>query len=692
MLQTWLTLSACLALGLTLLPQTVRAVDVAADTVTRDANGAVVAEGSVIIKREDETLTADRVIYNPKKKEFKAKGNVVITSQGSTIRAESGDMHTVNKTGELHNAEAIMKGGERLQGKRFKRDETNIITAEDATFTSCPPDAETWLIRASHAELDQASGVMTAQHARFELVGVPILYTPYWQQALRRKSGLLTPYFSTSRTRGTELALPYYFAPSKDWDATLTPHWMTARGLKGALELRHASPSGHEEIQVEGLSDKATSLKRGRVRGEVRRVLPYDINFSADADHISDRNYLADFATENDSISSSYLQSSATMTQSSELDSWNLLVRHQQNLTTPSNAATLQILPRFESSIRMPVTNNGASLIVNQQTTRFARKAGVDGYRLDLNPFFELPWQLPGGGIESTLRVGGRHTHYWLKESVGQSKLSRNTFEASLNNQVSFERISDSRQWRHTITPILRYDFVAAPDQSALPNFDSSFGQLSMSNLLTGNRYSGRDRIERINRISLLLQTGLQHKEKATSAARQIITVKAGAAYELKRETVDPATLTAATRPFSNLLGEVAINPIAGITITASGQYNPADKYWATAHAALNMASESGHLLNLSWQRTDQRYAAASELLSANAELRVAQRWNAFGSWQYDPRLKLSQQVSSGIHYRHPCWDLRAEAYRNNLNGSGATSDFGFRFLLGFKGLGSVGS
>jgi len=694
MLRTWFMLSGALSLGLalTLLPATATAVDVVADTITRDAGGVVIAEGSVTIERQDETLAADRVSYDAKKKELKANGKVIITSKASTIRAESGELHTVNKTGELRNSEMTLKSGERLKSALLKRDENGVITVEDATITSCPPDAETWLLKASHVELDQENGLLTARNARFELAGVPILYTPYWSQVLRRKSGFLTPNLSTSNIRGTEVAMPYYFAPAQNWDATLTPRWMTARGFMGEVELRHVSPAGHEEILLEGLNDKLATRHRGRVRGDIHRSLPYGISFAANGDHISDRNYLADFATGSAAISSSYLQSQASLSQSRELDNWTLFVQHQQDLTTPSNAATLQILPRFESTIRVPVVHDAATLLLNQQATQFSRKTGVDGWRLDLNPILEIPWQLPGGGIESTLRVGGRHTHYWLKENAGQSTLSRNTFEASLDSRISFERISDNRRWRHTITPILRYDYIAAPDQSALPNFDSSFGQLSMSNLLTGNRFTGRDRIERVNRISLLFETGLQHKDQATAAARDIVNVKLGAAYELKRESVDPATLVAATRPFSNLLGEIAIYPVTGISIAAGGQYNPGDRYWATAHGSLNMASQSGHSLSVNWQHTDSRYAAASELITGNATIRVAQRWHLFGGVQYDPRLKLTQQASSGIHYLHPCWDLRVEGYRNNLNGSSATSDFGFRFLLGFKGLGSVGS
>lgn len=601
-------------------------------------------------------------------------------------------MHTVNKSGEFRNAEATLKGGERLTAKLIKRQDNGVIIAKEASFTACPLDAEAWRIKADEVELNQSEGLLTARNTTFEVAGMPLLYIPYWQQVLRRKSGFLTPSVSTSQVRGTEFVLPYYFAPAENWDATLTPHWMTARGFKGDVELRHVSPLGHEKIQVEGLNDKLTSRQRSRLRGDIQRSLPYNINFVADADHISDYNYLADFATDSDAISRSYLQSEATLSQDVELGEWSLLVRHQQNLSLPSNATTLQILPRFESGLRLPLMDRGAVLHFDQQSTLFSRKLGEDGWRIDLNPYLEIPWQLSGGGLRSTLKVGGRHTRYWLNDTIGQSTLNRNTFEASLDTRASFERISDNRQWRHTISPVLRYDFITAPNQSNLPNFDSSFGQLSMSNLLTGNRFIGNDRIERLNRISLLFETGLQHKDKAGSSARNIMTAKVGAAYELKRETVDAAILTAQTRPFSNLLGEIAIHPTSNIHISANGQYDPAEKFWATFYAALRMGSQGRHNLSISWQRTDARYARASELVSANATIKLSQRWSAFGKWQYDRLLKITQQASGGIDYRHPCWDLRIEGYRNQLNGTASSSDFGFRFLLGFKGLGSVGS
>jgi hypothetical protein len=195
-----------------------------------------------------------------------------------------------------------------------------------------------------------------------------------------------------------------------------------------------------------------------------------------------------------------------------------------------------------------------------------------------------------------------------------------------------------------------------------------------------------------LSRISALIETGLQHKDGSDAPSHTYLETKLGAAYEMKRQSIDPVRFAASTRPFTNLLGELGIHPTRTIHITANGQYDPVGKYWATARAGLNIEERSGHALNIDWQRTDGRYAIASELLSANANLQIAQRWAIYGKWQYDLRLRLTQQASSGIHYIHPCWDMEIEGYRNQLNGSTATSDFGFRFLLGFKGLGSVGS
>jgi len=670
-------------------------VDISADEISRNADGVIIAKGNVIIKRDNETLRADEVLYRSAEKILQARGHVVIESPQATIEAEDAIMQTNSKTGNMSKATIILPDGSRLVAERVKRIDDQSFEAEELTFSACPIDEESWSIAASKALLDQEDGSLTVEHSRFQLWGVPVLYTPWWQQPLRRKSGLLMPKVASGKRRGTEVAVPLYLAIDPSWDFTATPHWMSARGVMGIGELRHISGLGFERLHGAWIDDADLKKQRYRYDGEIHWDLPADFAFDAAGDFVSDPDYLADYDTGQD-ISANYLSSHATLSQGFDLNpfsgNWMVQARHQQNLLLANNKSTLQILPRAESSMQLELHPN---LIVHfdQQTTRFARKIGVDGTRMDLHPYVEIPWELAGGGLSANMQVGTHHTRYWLQQTNLVNKLpTRSTLEANLEIRSDFERISESRNWRHVISPIIRYDFIDAPDQSTLPNFDSGFGLLSWSNLLSGSRFVGYDRIERSNRATAVLESRLQYKPDTDQATRDILTLRAGASYDRQRNSIDPLQQTAAPRPFSNLLAEVIFSPVTGFHITGSGQYNHAERYWATGYATAGYAS-SGNSISINYAYTDARYSSRSQTMTATGSLRITERWRASGLWQYDTLLKLSQRSSLALKYQHPCWTVGAEAYRTNRRtGTTNAANTGFRILLEFKGLGSVGS
>jgi len=678
------------------------AVDIDADQISRTADGVVVARGHVVIKREFDTLSADEVIYRTKQHALEARGHVIIRSKSATISAEQATMHTGSKTGNMLQAVITLPGGERLTAKRVKRIDDQTYEAEELTFSSCPIDQESWSMAAEHAVLDQQDGSLTATHSRFELLGIPVLYAPWWQQPLKRKSGLLMPKVGSGKRRGTEVALPYYFAPAANWDATLTPRWMSARGFFGEAELRHISSLGREIINVAGINDKVTGSNRSRLQGELHWQLPANIRFDAQADHVSDHDYLADYATGED-ISSIYLQSLATLSQALQVDStqygafegdWLIQAVHQQDMLLNSNATTLQILPQLQSNLQWTMTPH-AVFHFDQQSTRFDRRSGVDGWRVNVHPYIEIPWELASGGLSANLTGGVQHTRYWLNQTtpLANTTPGRTTGEASFQIRSDFERIGKERTWRHVISPIVRYDYIDAPDQSALPNFDSAFGLLTWSNLLSGNRFSGYDRIEKTSRISLLLETRLQFKTADAEAARDTLIVRAGGTYDLLRKSIDNALQAAPTRPFSNLLGELIWQPADDIRVYSSGQYNTAERYWATIVSSVDWSVSPENHLYVGYQFTDARYSTPSQLLDLSASSSLNSRWQATARWQYDFALKLSQQTAIGLQYNHACWKLGLEGYRvNRRSGTSTAANFGFRLLLEFKGLGSVGS
>lgn len=675
------------------LPPVARAADtdITADHLVRDKEGVVTATGKVEIKRADETLTADRVRYDSAHHHVKAQGHVVVESPQARIEAKSAEMDTVTKQGVLHHATVYFPDGKSITGERIDRLDELHYLAHKMVYTACPMDQKVWDIRASSSTLDQKEGVLTARNARFEFGGVPILYTPYWRQATRRKSGVLLPFFATGKRRGTEWALPLYLAPSPDWDATITPHLMTARGLMGELELRHVSTVGSETIQAEGIHDKKIGRTRSRIKGKTSWNLPHGMHLNVDADHLSDHDYLADFSHDAQAVSTPYVYSRGALSWAGEYGGWELSAQHQQNLTSATNDATLQILPRFESNLAVPVFDRFATVHFDQQTTRFDRRTGVDGWRTYLHPYVEVPFTLAGGGVNAVVHAGGEQTRYWLKKNSPNNRLFRSSGEFSAQISSVFEHVSDSHLLRHTIEPTLRYDVVNVTDQSKLPNFDSGFSGLSMSSLMSGNRYTGHDLVESTNRISLLLGSRLQSKGDLKASAETLVLAHVGVAYDLRRRNSVTGQPTYAT-PLSNLVGDISLQPLSGLSLSASGQYDSKNRFFDTGHANMNWSSGDGRELQVSYLYTDARYSTEAQLLRGSAKVRVSSYWHVLGSWDYDLLLKRSSQFSWGVDYIHPCWSLKIEAYKIiRPTGTSAVADTGVRFLIGFEGVGSVG-
>ena len=272
LLRICLIIPAILLLGLA--TAHAKAVDITADEITRDADGVSIASGNVVIKRETDTLMADKVIYRAKEHVLEAHGHVIIKSDKSTIHAEQASMSTEDKTGSMQKAIITLPSGERLTAERVKRIDEHTFEAEEIIFSSCPIDQESWRIAAKRALLNQNDATLTAEHSRFEIWQIPVLYTPWWQQPLKRKTGLIMPTVGSGKRRGTELGLPLYIAPAENWDATLTPHWMSARGFMGAAELRHISRLGREQLNAAVIRDTLTSSSRSRLQGDVDWQLP----------------------------------------------------------------------------------------------------------------------------------------------------------------------------------------------------------------------------------------------------------------------------------------------------------------------------------------------------------------------------------------------------------------------------------
>ncbi|HKJ83938.1 MAG TPA: LPS-assembly protein LptD, partial [Mariprofundaceae bacterium] len=449
---------------------------------------------------------------------------------------------------------------------------------------------------------------------------------------------------------------------------------------------------GKEKVYVTRINDKKLGRMRSQLKGKASWSLPANMHLDVKANHLSDNDYLADFSHDVKNATKRYVSSIGTLSWAGEYGGWQLFAQHQRDLLRQSNDATLQILPRFQSNLAVPVLDRFATVHFDQQTTRFDRRRGVNGWRTYLHPYLEVPFSLAAGGVSGTLHAGGEQTRYWLKDYALSRKPVRNSGEFSAEVHSVFERVSDTHLLRHTIEPTLRYDIINVSDQSQLPNFDSAFGRLSMSNLLTGNRYSGHDIVQSTNRVSFLLGSRLQSKEDAKASAETLLLAHVGLSYDLRRRnSVTGQPLN--TPPFSNIVGDLSVNPLPGLSFSADGQYDSSRRFFDTAHAGVNWTSDLGHELHIAYLYTDARYSTRAQLVRSSAKARVADYWHILGTWYYDINRKRSAQFSWGFNYEHPCWSLKVEAYKIvRPTGTSSVPDTGVRFLIGFEGVGSVGA
>ena len=147
-------------------------------------------------------------------------------------------------------------------------------------------------------EIDEYDQVATGTGASLHFKDVPIFGAPWFQFPVsgERRSGLLTPTSGAGSTRGVELYLPYYFNLAPNYDYTLTPRFMSKRGVMIGNEARLKLPHFEGEMTFDYLpNDIETGDSRYGMRVETqyrRDKLSFDIDYN----RVSDDDYVSDFS------------------------------------------------------------------------------------------------------------------------------------------------------------------------------------------------------------------------------------------------------------------------------------------------------------------------------------------------------------------------------------------------------------
>jgi LPS-assembly protein len=241
-------------------PQVQGPVLLQADEVTYDSRtGIVTAAGNVEISDQARVLRADMVRFNQATNMVDADGHVtLIEPDGNVAMAEHVELTGDLREGALQGFYALIGEHGRLGAVSGTRREGRFTQAIGAVFTPCEICAEKgdttplWQVKAARVTHDQVQKELTFESARFEFLGVPVLYLPVFTQpdpTVKHKSGILYPVVGTSTYLGTFVQVPYHIVLSPSRDITLQPFITTSAGDVMLAEYRQRWEHGGMWLQ-----------------------------------------------------------------------------------------------------------------------------------------------------------------------------------------------------------------------------------------------------------------------------------------------------------------------------------------------------------------------------------------------------------------------------------------------------------
>ena len=659
-------------------------------------------EGSVQLWQADSYAQADRVIYHQDTRAAELFGNLFIQKEGLRITAQEGQLQLGDSKGWLSETDFRLTGSNaRGSASRAEMLDSNRSDYRQVIYTTCPPGRSDWSIRAAEMEIDMEKGWGSAKHARLNLGGVPVLYAPYFTFPVddRRMSGLLIPTIGSSERLGFELQLPYYFNLAPNYDATLTPRWMSERGLMMGGEFRYLGEQQRAEISGEILpDDKVDSSTHGSQRRALRfhhnsRLAP-GLTTRIDTSSVSDNDYLDDFGTGLAITSTRHLERVGEIVY--RRAGWQLLGRLQDFQTVDETLSLSQYpyrrLPQLLATYGGELGSSGFDLDLSGEYTDFQHDTLINGERFTLRPALSLPLRRSWGHL--TPRISLNYATYRLDEERAPDQPRPDYFVPafSLDSGLVFERESS---WFgdaafQTLEPRLYYLYAPYDDQSDIPDFDTADLTLSYANLFKENRFSGSDRFGDANQFALGVTSRWLQADNGLERFRASV----GQIFYRQDRQVQ-LTGPVEENNSSSLVAELStrVGSYWRGLLTLRRDSHLDEQQFDAGRLGIHYRTPKQHLINL-----DYNYSRNTiEDLDLSFNWPFSHRFTLSGKWKYSYLYERNMNRILGFEYGGGCcWKLRALYQRyvadEDAKDLSVEEDTRFMLQLELKGLGALGA
>ena len=694
--------------------------DIAGDQLSGTEGSDATYSGHVALTRGDQFLGTDRLVFNSETGNYEAQGSVRYQDSGIRLVADSA---TGNQDADTHRLEDVRyqlisrRGNGGAERAEMHASEGKLF---GSTYSTCPPDQRLWELRAKQIDIDTDSGMGVARDATLRVGKVPVLYMPWFTFPIdnRRRTGLLYPTIGSSSRNGFDWRQPIYFNLAPNYDLTLTPRYMSQRGLQLGTQFRYLLPHGRGTLDMTYLpSDKLTD--RGRA-DEIADGIPVD-NRRADnrgmfrfnavqnlSDHwqarsnlywISDPRYLEDASNNLNGLTSFRLTSTIGIYGTGRY--WQAGIDADRPILADYTLTERNLpygrLPRLFAGWEQPFGKHFTAG-VDTELVRFQHNESdvlPGGTRFDLKPYVSMPFE--GDSWFATPTLAWRYTSYRLENDLatrlgGDASPSRSLPIASFDAGMYFERDTSlfGTKLLQTLEPRLYYLYAPYRDQNGLPLFDTRAMTFSWGSLFRDNSFTGADRQANANQMTVAISSRFLRQSDGVEK----FVANFGQIRYFDPPRVSTSSATPAERDQSRWVADATYNINDRWSVNGSYQWDPEDRRQYLAGFSTRYLVGDEGVVNLAYRyrRSVLEQADVSFLYPINAS------WSLVGRYYHSFYRNASTgdepgllEGIAGVQWDSCCLAVRLVGRRYLRNRTGEMNN-AIQLEIELKGLGSAGA
>lgn len=690
-----------------------------ADRLTHDQDmNIMTASGNVELSQNGRLLRADNVQYNRSTDMATATGNVVISEpNGDVYFADSASLSRDMARGLIQQLRVEMADGSRLWSHEANRSSAEQTEMKGAVYTACAPCKDNpnktppWQLKAKNVTLNHKEKTITYRHARLEVAGVPVFYTPYFSHpdgSVERKSGFLTPDLGWTSELGGFFEGRYYYDIAPNTDATIGLMATTQEGPVLKTNLRHRFDTARLEInsslthsgRVDSSSGEPVAIKE-ELRGHLFADLDWSINrkwrAGLDINLASDEQYLNQY----DISGSDILENEIFLERLSGRNFADLRLMAFQDLRTGevSNTDQPDILPTAEFRLfgDPNSTLGGRWGLSGSFLNLFRDTNGQDVMRASAKAEWERRMITPFG-LVTTADASLRGDLYRTSDrTVAQTNPNESNSETdyriipSLHLKSEYPLAKRLRYAHLKVTPISSITLTSDVDNdNSIPNEDSTDVQLDALSLFESDRFPGIDRVEDRSHVSYGVRAGI-YGDNGDHADILI-----GQSYRLHNKDNPFDNGSGLENQESDIVGQITagVNAVVDMDLNyrfqMDGQTFIANRHEAELDITYGPVRFNPQYLYARGIRGSD-FEDSREQVSAVASIDLNDEWRLNGYGKYDLGVDEGLlQGGIGLDYTGQCYTVSAGAVRNLTDRSSGNSETSILFRVGLKNLGKV--